>query len=211
MRHLKISDSFRNTGMIEPESRELKVSIDKAREWYIKGGELRDLALSIFTETELQVNEFQELTDFDKVLQYLQERGVIEDTKKTGMHLESLERVSTSLVACTKLELIRRALNLNTESRLWMYLPKVYVVKELPENYKEEAEVVGKYVFGGEHLPVLNFHVPFCHINPYVDGGKIESYCPVIRLDSILRCGSKEIAVHFGKYFWKEIIESTKQ
>ena len=35
------------------EERNLKISLDKAREWYNKGGELKELALSAFTENEI--------------------------------------------------------------------------------------------------------------------------------------------------------------
>ena len=35
------------------EERTIKISLDKAREWYNKGGELKELALSAFTENEI--------------------------------------------------------------------------------------------------------------------------------------------------------------
>ena len=35
------------------EERNVKISLDKAREWYNKGGELKELALSAFTEKEI--------------------------------------------------------------------------------------------------------------------------------------------------------------
>ena len=35
------------------EERNLKISLDKAREWYNKGGELKELALSAFSEKEI--------------------------------------------------------------------------------------------------------------------------------------------------------------
>ena len=35
------------------EERNVKISLDKAREWYNKGGELKEIALSAFTEKEI--------------------------------------------------------------------------------------------------------------------------------------------------------------
>ena len=35
------------------EERNVKISLDKARDWYNKGGELKELALSAFTENEI--------------------------------------------------------------------------------------------------------------------------------------------------------------
>ena len=35
------------------EERNVKISLDKAREWYNKGGELKEIALSAFTENEI--------------------------------------------------------------------------------------------------------------------------------------------------------------
>ena len=38
------------------EERNVKISLDKAREWYNQGGELKELALSAFTEKEIKEN-----------------------------------------------------------------------------------------------------------------------------------------------------------
>ena len=38
------------------EERSIKISIEKAREWYSYGGELKKLALSVFTEKEIKEN-----------------------------------------------------------------------------------------------------------------------------------------------------------
>ena len=38
------------------EERNVKISLDKAREWYNQGGELKELALSAFTEKEIKAN-----------------------------------------------------------------------------------------------------------------------------------------------------------
>ena len=38
------------------EERNIKISLDKAREWYNQGGELKELALSAFTEKEIKEN-----------------------------------------------------------------------------------------------------------------------------------------------------------
>ncbi len=35
------------------EERSIKISLERAREWYNKGGELKELALSVFTEKEI--------------------------------------------------------------------------------------------------------------------------------------------------------------
>ena len=38
------------------EERTIKISLDKAREWYNKGGELKELALSAFSEEEIKAS-----------------------------------------------------------------------------------------------------------------------------------------------------------
>ena len=35
------------------EERNVKISLEKAREWYNKGGELKEIALSAFSEEEI--------------------------------------------------------------------------------------------------------------------------------------------------------------
>ena len=40
--------------IMEIDKRNVKISLEKAREWYNKGGELKELALSAFTEKEIK-------------------------------------------------------------------------------------------------------------------------------------------------------------
>ena len=50
------------------EERNIKISIEKAREWYKQGGELKELALSAFTENEITTsalpNTWEEFCEF---------------------------------------------------------------------------------------------------------------------------------------------------
>ena len=50
------------------EERNVKLSLDKAREWYNKGGEFKELALSAFTEKEIKEivlpNSWEEFCEF---------------------------------------------------------------------------------------------------------------------------------------------------
>ena len=49
------------------EEKNVKISLDKAREWYNQGGELKEIALSAFTEKEITEsalpNSWQEFCD----------------------------------------------------------------------------------------------------------------------------------------------------
>ena len=202
--------------------RSLEISLKTAKEWYFKGGDLRDLALSVFTEKELQVNEFQKLTDFDKVLQYLQDQGIVEDAKKTSEQIEDLSCISKSVAACTKLGLIQMALNLEyqyqdpyyrgTGLTDLVYVPRIFISYMLPRQLEKGVDIVGEYKFGDESYQVLSFPkelVPRL-TNQFLEGGTVIPHDPVEFFKSILRCGSSEIAAHFGRYFWKEIIEATK-
>ena len=38
------------------EERSIKISLDKAREWYNRGGEYKELALSAFSEEEIKAS-----------------------------------------------------------------------------------------------------------------------------------------------------------
>ena len=50
------------------EERNVKISLEKARDWYKQGGELKELALSAFTEKEIKAsmlpNTWEEFCDF---------------------------------------------------------------------------------------------------------------------------------------------------
>ena len=53
------------------EERNVKISLDKAREWYKKGGELKELALTVFSIKELDENiEW----NYDKLLKKFAEK-----------------------------------------------------------------------------------------------------------------------------------------
>ena len=69
------------------ETRNIKLSLEKAKEFYTKGGEFKDLALSAFTEEELTKKEFPKTWE-----EYvLRSQGILDDTHNSWIKLQAGE------------------------------------------------------------------------------------------------------------------------
>ena len=99
------------------ETRNVNVTLEKAKEWYKKGGDLKEVALQAFTEEELKCPDFRNILTFGDACAAL---GISTDCTSplTNVlnimqgHMKSYSRAS---VAMLKLNIIRQALNLGHE------------------------------------------------------------------------------------------------
>lgn len=189
------------------ETRNVNVTLEKAKEWYKKGGDLKEVALQAFTEEELKGVDFKCITTMNDVLRVLD----INDHEycHTIAHLDQYSKAS---VAAFKLNLVRKALNLGQKmdfkkGTIWYpYTPAI-----LPNNSycKDSYEVevakvkigcdtftlLGGYANDGANAGLGNF---------YSGNGVATSYASV----GFLGCATKEIAQHMGKHFAKLIFEA---
>lgn len=189
------------------ETRNVNVTLEKAKEWYKKGGDLKEVALQAFTEEELKGVDFKCITTMNDVLRVLD----INDHEycHTIAHLDQYSKAS---VAAFKLNLVRKALNLGQKmdfkkGTIWYpYTPAI-----LPNNSycKDSYEVevakvkigcdtftlLGGYAYTGAAAGLGNFNSNY---------GVADSYATV----GFLGCATKEIAQHMGKHFAKLIFEA---
>ena len=189
------------------ETRNVNVTLEKAKEWYKKGGDLKEVALQAFTEEELKGVDFKCITTMNDVLRVLD----INDHEycHTIAHLDQYSKAS---VAAFKLNLVRKALNLGQKmdfkkGTIWYpYTPAI-----LPNNSycKDSYEVeVAKVKIGCDTFTLLG---GYAHDGTdaglgYFDSGTgvAISYAHV----GFLGCATKEIAQHMGKHFAKLIFEA---
>lgn len=189
------------------ETRNVNVTLEKAKEWYKKGGDLKEVALQAFTEEELKGVDFKCITTMDDVLRVLD----INDHEycHTITHLDQYSKAS---VAAFKLDLVRKALNLGQKMDfkkgiIWYpYTPAI-----LPNNSycKDSYEVeVAKVKIGCDTFTLLGGYANFGAF----DGlGYFDSNDGVAGSGAIvgfLGCATKEIAQHMGKHFAKLIFEA---
>lgn len=186
-------------------SRYVEITLDKAQEWYNKGGDLKEIALQAFTEKELN-NNFRNLVCFKDVIEKL-----YLDLDDINYILGELKHLSPASAASFKINLIKQALNYGykmnfTEGFYW--IPRILAVKVsnnqfINSSYKKVAQIKINnelyYVYGGVTHKLVNEGLGFFSKRDEV------SYC---HLGSILGCATEEIAKHMSIYFGKEIFEA---
>lgn len=179
--------------------RNVKISLEKAREWYYSGNEsLKEIALQAFKESELIVNSWENIETFEDACKVLDINPKIVDLI-FDHHLQNIY----------KLQIVRKALNADWEPKLnegiiyyplIKYIPKGNIYK-LP--WKPIANFKAKennkvYTLLGEDYN-------------YYDGGLCGfgfGNGDVITVLGLLGCKSREIAKYFSTTFGKLIFDA---
>ena len=198
------------------EERNITITLNKAKEWYNSGNAtLKEIALRAFDKDELTYN-FKNITTFKKACEVL---GL---NYNAMFHItKSIATISKASAAMTKLNIIRKALNLGQDLHLtkdpedsYIYYPYNPFATKSSTYYKSDInlgrmKVIGKIKSEGEEYNVLggdaaigggdaglgNFGSRNGVGNTYADIG-------------FLGCATKEIAQHLGKYFGMLITEA---
>lgn len=196
------------------ETRNIKITLDKARKWYNSGNiTLEEIALQAFDKDELVFN-FKDITSFEKACNALNLNYDI-----ISIIVKDVATYSRASAAMFKLNIIRKALNLGYN----LYLTKNEGVHGIccPDNpliyenslyYRNEIvsgkfEVIGKIKSEGGVYNVLNRDSctsSCCTGLGSFNGNAVRSYADT----GFLGCATKEIADHFGKYFGMLITEA---
>ena len=192
------------------ETRNVEVSLAKAREWYKSGNKaLKEAALQAYTKEELKGTDFKYITNFEDVcnalgLDFSEETEIINNIKNHSQHA----------AAIYMLDLVRKALNGGETPSLvsgnlcypWV---EFYPYSNRPDapTLKRRNWVLGRefvhkdttYVLvGGNYDPNGNVGVGyFCK-----GSGNVDAYA------GLLCCKSKEIAQHMSRHFSKLIFDA---
>ena len=179
--------------------RNVKISLEKAREWYNSGNEsLKEVALQAFKESELIVKLWETIKTFEDACKVL------------GINPKSVDLIyDPHLQNMYKLQIVRKVLNAGWEPKLnegtiyyplVKYTPKGTIYK-LPwkpiANLKAKENNKVYTLFGGDYN--------------YYDGGLC---CfgfgngDVITVIGLLGCKSEEIAKYFSITFGKLIFDA---
>ena len=193
------------------------VTIDEAREMYNSGNKtLKDLALKVFSEDELNQSTYSEIKTFEDAVTVL---GMSIDDENSIVN--TLKKRSKAMAAMYKLNIIRKALNLGQNLHLiksanedsLVYCPKNPFIAKGSTYYKNDIEwcrmeIIGRFNNDGIEYFVLNG-------DPGISGHSgLAVYDGLICVAhaktefAFLGCASAEIAEHFGKYFGMLITEA---
>ena len=185
----------------------IKVTLDKAREWYDSGNEtLIRLALEAFSKDEF-THSFKNITTFKKVCEAL---GYNYDT--TVICANHIAMCSKASAAMFKLNIVRKALNLGQDLHLtknpehsYIYYPVNRLATEDSIHYKfgltsDNTDIIGKVKCEGKEYYVTGGHTFY---GGHGLGGFFRCGIDGTAPSDIafLGCASEEIARHFGKYF----------
>ena len=201
------------------ENRNITVSLNKAKEWFNSGyATLKEIALQAFSEEELTTFDFTKIKTFEDALTAL---GYKESTKVYIRNtINDISMYSRASAAMTKLNIIRKALNLGQDLHLtkdskdsYIYYPYNPFVTKSSTYYKNKInsgkmEVIGKIKSEGKEYNVLG---GYAFIGSNVGLGFFDSNNGVGSADAnfgLLGCANKETAKHFGKYFGMLITEA---
>lgn len=199
--------------------RNVTVTLDKAKEWFNSGNAtLKEIALQAFSKEELTTFDFTKIRTFEDALIAL---GYKESAKVYIRNtINDISMYSRSSAAMTKLNIIRKALNLGQNLHLtkgpkdsYIYYPCNPFVTKSSTYYRSEIdsgemEVIGKIKSEGEEYNVLGSRASTSsdaglgYFNS--DSGVGNALANI----GFLGCANKEIAKHFGKYFGMLITEA---
>ena len=193
------------------------VTIDEAREMYYSDNKaLKDLALKVFSEDELNQSTYSGIKTFEDAVTVL---GMSIDDENSIVN--TLKERSKAMAAMYKLNIIRKALNLGQNLHLiksanedsLVYCPKNPFIAKGSTYYKKDIEwcsmeIIGRFNNDGIEYFVLNG-------DPGISGHSgLAVYDGLICVAhaktefAFLGCASAEIAEHFGKYFGMLITEA---
>ena len=199
--------------------RNITVTLNKAKEWFNSGNAtLKEIALQAFSKEELTTFDFTKIKTFEDALTAL---GYKESTKVYIRNtINDISMYSKASAAMTKLNIIRKALNLGQDLHLtkdpensYIYYPYNPFVTKSSTYYKNEInsgkmEVIGKIKSEGEEYNVLSGYASNggeAGLGDFYSGNGVGFAAAII---GFLGCANKEIAQHLGKYFGMLITEA---
>ena len=199
--------------------RNITVTLNKAKEWFNSGNAtLKEIALQAFSKEELNRFDFTKIKTFEDALTAL---GYKESTKVYIRNtINDISMYSRASAAMTKLNIIRKALNLGQDLHLtknskssYIYYPCNPFITKSSTCYNSainsgKMEVIGKIKSEGEEYNVLGgsahngSSASLGYFNSYYSVGYASAYI------GFLGCANEEIAQHLGKYFGMLITEA---
>lgn len=196
------------------ETRNVNVTLEKAKEWYKKEGDLKEVALQAFTEEELKCPDFRNIVTFEDACTALGiPTSCISPLTNVINILEGhMKSYSKASIAMLKLNIIKQALNLGHEmdfKKGTIWYPYTPAILSNNSYCKDSCEVeVAKVKIGCNTFTLLG---GYAYFGSDAGLGLFDSNAGVARSDAgvgFLGCATTEIAQHMGKYFAKLIFEA---
>ena len=192
------------------------VTIDEAREMYDSDNKaLKDLALKVISEDELNQSTYSEIRTFEDAVTVL---GMSIDDENSIVN--TLKERSKAMAAMYKLNIVRKALNSGqdlyfTENQedSYAYFPRNPFVTESSTFFESQInsgdiDVIGRIKVEGEEYNVLCSYPRHNIDDGFGDFSSDEGIGDASDGLAFLGCANEKIAKHFGKYFGVLILEA---
>lgn len=201
--------------------RNITVTLEKAKEWYNSNNEtLKDIALSAFSEKELNAFDYTKVKTFNDALLCLYPFRSKEYFDVIN-NLKNISIVSKSSAAMFKLNIVKKVLNTgynlhlteNAESQNYTWCPYFRFVTKNSTYYDDELKIgeykkLGEITSEGVSYDVLSGNITYGFTHGlghfYYSNGVGFADAAV----GFLGCATKEIANHFSYYFGMLIMEA---
>lgn len=194
------------------ESRNIALTLEKAREWYNSGSaDLREVALQAYTKDELTIPEWKNIKTLRDACVAL---GIYD--RSVSLHLGGVGETSyfDHLEAINKLDIIRKALNGDWKPSLVQGSVYYPYVRFYPAGQKarevvsenKEWKLGESFIADGKKYTLVGGVCASSCVGLAVFGYGYGDVHPDLGL---LGCKSREIAEHMSRYFSKEIFEAT--
>lgn len=199
------------------ESRNIALTLEKAREWYNSGSaDLREVAVQAYTEEELTTPKFNDIKTFRDACDVLGVSHANFNKMLKGYYGENILKATPASIAAIKLNIIRQALNKGQKMELTkgtIYYPYTPFVTRKSTYYNDELRdgsmvEVAQFMSNGEVYRLLGSYAGFggdAGLGSFYSGNGVGLSDAGV---GFLGCASKEIAEHMSRYFAKEIFEA---
>lgn len=194
------------------ESRNIALTLKKAREWYNSGSaDLREVALQAYAKDELEIPEWQNIKTFEDACRALRIYG-----RSVSLYLGGSTDTAYyhHMDAVSKLDIIRKALNGDWKPSLVQGSVYCPYVRFYPAGQKaREAASSSNWKLGesfiadGKKYTLVGGACNYCAYDGLA--GFSYGYGGAQPNRGLLGCKSREIAEHMSRYFSKEIFEAT--
>jgi hypothetical protein len=186
------------------EERNIKLTLEKAKEWYNSDNkELKEVALQAYTEEEL-TEYWKRIKTFEDACEEL---GI--DSSSFNLFGDFGQNIRDHLKAIYKLDIIRRALNGNWSPELTegsIYYPYIAIYKESEDINPNGARSIINFTTNGyKRWKLIGGDFNYCAYGTVTFGG---GWGSVYASAGLLCCKSKEIAQHMSRYFAREIFDA---
>jgi hypothetical protein len=173
----------------------------------------KNILLSNLLEDELQINDYEQFKSWNDIkIYYLKNYNIDLEKRHQDIFNDSEYKLVVETEYILKMHYILKALNgmCKVKNNEWIYYPTLQLYKDKEQAQHIADTRIDRYLVGKVNMENCGKPTDFyIVISANLNGmsllrGEDDHYEADANI-GIFACKSKEIAIHLGKYFWREI------